>query len=471
MSKSDQENKVEDMLNDSALEVDIRSVHEKPVGGDALHEEVFQDVEGRISYRTVGWIRAASIFLKLILSTGILSIPSAMYELGAVGGAICILCFQAMNTYCGILYGRFRMNHPGVHGITDVAYIVGGRWFSEFIAVLYTFAMVFTASSGIVGGSVGLNSLSNHATCTVVFQVALTVVIAITASLPKLHQLGWVTWGGFASIFTAVFIVTIGVAVRDVPYAAPKGDYDFGYYAVPPSPPTFINGMTAALIIFCSGAGTSAFVPVMSEMRKPQDYNKAVYSCMSWVTVCYLTFGLVIYRYCGQWVASPALGSAGPVLEKVCYGIGMFGFIAAGCIFVHISAKYVFVRLLRGTRHLQEKTVVHWVVWLSCVWSLSFIAFVLGNVVPFYNYIFSLLGSFCWGIMALGLPALSFFYDNPKAYKASLKLKLEAGLNAFILILGTFIWIGGTYASIKVILQAYDEGRVSGIFACDDNAV
>lgn len=88
-----------------------------------------------------------------------------------------------------------------------------------------------------------------------------------------------------------------------------------------------------------SGAGTSAFVPVMSEMRKPEDYNKAVYSCMSWVTVCYLTyvsvilpsarsqerrrsmgmtdhdtciyiysFGLVIYRYCGQWVASPALG-------------------------------------------------------------------------------------------------------------------------------------------------------------------
>lgn len=29
----------------------------------------------------------------------------------------------------------------------------------------------------------------------------------------------------------------------------------------------------------------------------------------------------------------------------------------------------------------------------------------------------------------------------------------------------------GTYASIKVILLAYDEGRVSGIFACDDNAV
>lgn len=73
--------------------------------------------------------------------------------------------------------------------------------------------------------------------------------------------------------------------------------------------------------------------------------------------------------------------------------------------------------------------------------------------------------------MALGLPALSFFYDNPKAYKASHKLKLEAALNAFILVLGTIIWIGGTYASIKVILQAYDEGRVSGIFACDDNAV
>lgn len=41
MSKSDQENKVDDMLNDSALEVDIRSVHEKPVGANALHEGWF----------------------------------------------------------------------------------------------------------------------------------------------------------------------------------------------------------------------------------------------------------------------------------------------------------------------------------------------------------------------------------------------------------------------------------------------
>lgn len=37
--------------------------------------------------------------------------------------------------------------------------------------------------------------------------------------------------------------------------------------------------MTAISTIFVSSAGSNAFLPVISEMRKPKDYNKAVYVC------------------------------------------------------------------------------------------------------------------------------------------------------------------------------------------------
>jgi hypothetical protein len=42
--------------------------------------------------------------------------------------------------------------------------------------------------------------------------------------------------------------------------------------------------MVAASTIFCSGAGTGAFLPVMSEMKNPRDYKKAVNWCMGFVT-------------------------------------------------------------------------------------------------------------------------------------------------------------------------------------------
>jgi hypothetical protein len=74
------------------------------------------------------------------------------------------------------------------------------------------------------------------------------------------------SWAGFASVYIAVFIVVVGVTTRDRPAAAPPtGDFDFGYHAI--AYPTFMVGMTATATIFVSTAATSAFLPVISEMR------------------------------------------------------------------------------------------------------------------------------------------------------------------------------------------------------------
>jgi hypothetical protein len=95
-----------------------------------------------------------------------------------------------------------------------------------------------------------------------------------------------------------VFIVVVGVTTRDRPAAAPQtGDFDLGYNAI--AYPTFIVGMAATCTIFVSSAGTSAFLPVISEMTNPKDYNKAVYVSMGIVQASYLTFALVVYKWCG----------------------------------------------------------------------------------------------------------------------------------------------------------------------------
>lgn len=60
--------------------------------------EVFQKNADGVDFRNVSWQRATIIFLKIIFATGVLSIPTAMYSLGAVGGAFSVIGWQLLNT-------------------------------------------------------------------------------------------------------------------------------------------------------------------------------------------------------------------------------------------------------------------------------------------------------------------------------------------------------------------------------------
>jgi hypothetical protein len=102
-------------------------------------------------------------------------------------------------------------------------------------------------------------------------------------------------------------------------------------------------------------------------------------------------------RYCGQWVASPALGSAGPTFKKITYGIALPGLIGGAVVYLHISAKYLFVRILRGTPHLQSNSLVHWATWLACTFGLGSLAFIVAEAIPFFNSLVSLIGAVGFG--------------------------------------------------------------------------
>jgi hypothetical protein len=278
------------------------------------------------------------------------------------------------------------------------------------------------------------------------------------------------------------------VTTYDRPYAAPEGVTDIGFYAIPPAMPTFAAGIAATVTIFVvcplyhasatsaltrqSSAGTSAFIPVISEMRNPRDFTKALYSCMGLVTAVYLAFSLVVYKWCGQYVASPSLGSAGPTLEKVAYGIGLLGLLASGMIYAHVGAKYLFVRILRDSRHLQERTFVHWTVWLSCSLGLCFLSFILASAVPIFNYLIALVGSLAFAPIALMLPTVLYFYDHWNVIKVGTLLqKAEWSLNVVLFLLGALFTIAGTYSVVLLIIQAYASGLIGGAFSCADNAV
>jgi hypothetical protein len=389
-----------------------------------------------------------------------------MYQLGALGGALSVIGWGLLNTYTAMIQGDFRNRHLGTHSIADMAGLIGGSVLKEVVGVLFLAAYVLCTGSGILGVSIGINALSTHAACSVWWGLLATFCVAATASVRKFHTIGWLTWVGFASIFVAVFIVVIAVTTLDRPAAAPQtGDYDLGYHVI--AYPTFVAGITATATIFVSSAGTSAFLPVISEMRHPKDYRKALFACMAFVTSAYLSLALVVYRWCGKWVASPSLGSAGPTIKKIAYGIGLIGLLVSATLYLHVAAKYLFVRILRKTRHLQQNTVVHWGVWLSCTFGLAALAFILAEAIPIFNYLIALTGSLCFAPIAIMLPGALWLYDHGHYKSGTVAQKAMYWAHWFLPVLGAFICVGGTYGVVQSIIQAYASGQIGGSHSLD----
>jgi hypothetical protein len=71
-------------------------------------------------------------------------------------------------------------------------------------------------------------------------------------------------------------------------------------------------------------------------MRDPRQYTRSLLICQSVVTGVYLAIGCVVYYYCGSYVASPALGSAGPMLKKISYGFALPGLLVTTMLVIHV---------------------------------------------------------------------------------------------------------------------------------------
>lgn len=86
---------------------------------DSESHEVFKMTTDGVNFRNVSWPRATIIFLKIIFATGVLSIPTAMYSLGAVGGALSVIGWSIMNT-CEPGHGyrdlSWKLTYPSRHG-------------------------------------------------------------------------------------------------------------------------------------------------------------------------------------------------------------------------------------------------------------------------------------------------------------------------------------------------------------------
>lgn len=458
---------------------DTDQAKNEPTQPNTDFQEVNDGTDGNIfnqggkNYRTLNrWDTILILFTNQI-GLGILSMPSVMKTLGIIPGIIAIIGLGVLSWYTSYEFLQFYRRHPNVVSIVEMTRVVGGQWFETVAGIVMTVQVVFIVASAVVTLSVALNTLSNHATCTVVF-ILVSCIACYLLSLPRTMK--FVSKAGIpnaVSVLAACLIVLISLAIKG-PAEAPEGWIKEISIVGNPS---FRDGLNACLRVAFAYAGNFTFVSYMAEMVNPhRDFKFCLAFLQVGSMVFYIIIAVVLYCLSGQYTTSPVLSAASAIPAKVAYGVVLPAVVATALSIGHTGSKYFYVAAMKqlGALHqVTDNSVKSWATWLSCVSVFWVVIFTVSNVIPIFDSILSITSATTIPWFSFGLAAIFWFHMNWDCMFSTWKKSSLAVLNVLILCATLFLNAGGLWAAISELLDLFnkDDGSIGGAFSCGNNAL
>ncbi|KAJ5376131.1 hypothetical protein N7509_013017 [Penicillium cosmopolitanum] len=466
----------------------------------STQQDLFDVEDTDINFRSLSWQGAAILIAKLQIGLGALSLPSTFHTLGFFPGILCFVVLSCMTTIAGYVSGNARQYFPQIHSIGDAAEMILGTAAKEVMGVIYYLYLTLVAGAGLLTTSVALNALSDNGACTTVFvAVACAAAFIFGTSFRSLERVSWLSWVGVAGIIIAIWVTAIACLAQDHPAAAPLNSHvplDLEIRVFPRTNFSQAMGAVSSQLFAVGASGT--FFSVSAEMKRPELFTRALICGQSFIVATCIIIASIVYGKVGQYLSSPALGSAGPLIKKIAYGIALPGLVVTAILWSHVAAKYWFVRILRGTPHLQTNTIKHWVTWIGSMAVTAALAFIIVGIIPFFDDFLSLVGALVNPVFTAIFPGIMILFfiaerptriqecarnDGSHEYRTTQWLPLALAkwkdgsketiallLGILMILAGVFIVVGGTYATVLNIKNSYNEGKVSGFFSCADNS-
>lgn len=463
---------------------DIQNASKRPTGAETSGQKKLTTTQ------------AVIIFVTNEVGIGMLSLPAALNVLGFFPGILCIIVMGMLSLYTAYNLIQYWRKYPYMLNIVDYGRVLGGPWVEGIFAVGFLINMALISASALVTLTIGLNTVSEHATCTVVFTVVAALAMWAMCVPHSMRFVSWASWPCTASIIATVLIVMITLGVqgpRDP--SAPLNLKAIGN-------PSFTQAVSAFLNIAFAYTGNQAFPTVLAEMENPsRDFPRAVTIEKCITTTIYVIVATTVYALSGEQVASPAIGSLQTTMAKVSYAVSFIGLLGTGLIFGMTSARYLHVFFMRhlnifsfskkterrasiasdpsrGRRssiavpETSKKT--EWAVWIFSVTLFWVVVWILANAIPVFNSLLNISSSLLLSWFTWGVTVLFWFHLNWHGrWRSSGKKLATAAFNVFIMVLVFFMMIPGMYASIVSLLNVFQDPnqQVNGAFTCADNSI
>jgi len=430
----------------------------------------------------LGMVRTTLIFFTNQVGIGILSLPSVLHTIGLIPGVISIIALGVLATYTAYILIQFWRVYPSIRDVVDVGRIMGGLPLEIIVGVAHVLNLALICASANVTLSIGLNTMTDHALCTVAF-VGIPMVMCWILCMPRsLSFAGWFGIPATISIFVAVLIAIVALAT-DGPNTSSTG-----YFSEPanqaikmslgPNPnATIEQQFESVLNVAFAYAGNQAFITVIAEMRDPsRDYPRAIIWLNVFAIPMYVIVACVIYHLAGQYVVSPALGSAPGVPSKVAYGILFGTMLGSGLVFGHTAIKYIYNvvmdRILHSRHRLMDNSMTSWGVWIGIGTLFWVVSFVLANAIPAFNSILGISSALFVTWFTFGMAAAQWIFINWGQQTKTWRKMCLLAFNWFLILISAFLTVFGLYTSIAGLARRVaDPDDPLDVFTCADNSL
>lgn len=451
------------------------------------HDSQTGEVHDPYGGKKLGMVRTALIFFTNQVGIGILSLPAMLHTIGLIPGIITIISMGVLATYTAYILIQFYRRYPSIRDVVDVAKIMGGRPLEILVGVAHVLNLCLICASANVTLSIALNTMTEHALCTVGF-IGIPMIMCWLLCMPRsLNFAGWFGIPATISIFVAVFIVIIALAVNGPDYTA-VANGGSGYWGEPinqplqmrlgPNPGATMNQQFESVLnVAFAYAGNQAFITVMCEMRNPsKDYTPAIIWLNAIGVPMYVIVACVVYSLSGQYVVSPALGSAPGIASKAAYGILFPTLLGSGLVFGHTGIKYMYNvvmdKVIKTRHRLTDNTFLTWGVWLGMGTLFWVMAFVLANAIPVFGSILAISSALFVTWFTFGMANAQWIFLNWGNQFINWKKTSLALFNWFMILASAFLTIFGLYTSISDLsARVRDPDDPLNVFTCANNAL
>ncbi|KAK2053341.1 transmembrane amino acid transporter [Colletotrichum caudatum] len=466
---------------------------------DAILGKQLAEEDGHaIKYRTCSWQKTAGLLFSEYICLAIMSFPWSYSILGLVPGLILTAVIALVVLYTSLVLWQFCLRHPEVRDVCDIGQMLfwGKKWAWYATAVMFilnnTVSLLESALHVLVGAKY-LNTMteSDPVVCrTVVFSIVVTIICWV-CSLPRTFDtLSKAGTASAAFTFISVLLATIFAGVQSHPAGYdPRSTYvdDNGVTktggnpivtAIPVMSTTFVAGMNAFLNISYTFIGQITLPSFIAEMKDPRDFPKALWAVTIGEIIVFSIVGAVVYAFVGnQYMTAPAFGSLEDVYKKVSFSFMIPTLVFLGVLYASVSARFLFFRLFKGTKHLHEHTIIGWGSWATILLALWLLAFLIAELIPFFSSLLSLMSSLFdsffgfvfWGVAYFRMRSADNRAGLPKPSKIADWTSM--GLNIIIILTGLLFLTAGTYASVEGIIEEFRAGTVGKPFGCASNGL
>ncbi|KAL7411848.1 transmembrane amino acid transporter protein-domain-containing protein [Mrakia frigida] len=450
-----------------------RHVEEGDAGAVVVDEQGSEFV-AEISERSMSWQRTAVLLFTEYIVLAILAFPYSFQVLGMAGGVIATLLIGLVTLYTSHVLWRFCMAYPQCRDIADVAYYLFGQkkvyWYAAFVGLAAN--NLFIMGLHCNAGTTAINTMG-YKLCSAGMGAILGVIMFLGSLIRDFRHT--TPFGIFSAgtMFICFLIVVIGHSVQGTPNGyidAVETPLTWTVWA--PEGTTFVQGVSAILNIAYTYTGQALIPSFVGDMKKPEDFPKALYLCMAAELILFTISGAVVYSHTGTFLTTaPAYGSLIRKYGQPAAAFTLPTILIVGMLYSLVTSRAVFFQIFpENSKHRRSHTVKGWSVWVAIVAIGWLIAYIIGESVPFFNDLLALISSLfnSWFGFIFWACAYKLLYKKT-GYFTSVSQSAQTILNVVLFVVGLFILGPGTYAACQSIRISYATGSIKAPFGCPNS--